>query len=124
MADLLTQPLIQRERGSGSRRCLERSLERLGVAASRLNVVLELGSGEAIKEAVLERVGVAVLSRRTVEREVTAGRLKAVPVEGLTLDRDIYVVRDRRRVLPGPAQLFLAVVKPEPANAARAHATP
>jgi DNA-binding transcriptional LysR family regulator len=124
VAELLAQPLVQRERGSGSRRCLERSLERLGVAASRLNVVLELGSSEAIKEAVLSGVGVAVLSRRAVEREVAAGRLRAVPVTGLTLDRDLYLVRDRRRAVPSPAQLFLAVVKPEPEDAARPRTTP
>jgi DNA-binding transcriptional LysR family regulator len=118
VSDLLTQPLIQRESGSGSRRCLELALERLGVTPSRLNVVLELGSGEAIKGAVLEGAGVAVLSRRSVEKEVTAGQLRAVPVEGLTLDRAIYVVRDRRRVLPGPAHLFLALVHPEPESPA------
>lgn len=124
VADLLTQPLIQREQGSGSRRCLERSLERLGVAASRLNVTLELGSTEAIKEAVLERVGVAVLSRRSVIREVEAGQLRAVRVEGLTLDRNLYLVRDRRRVLTRPAQLFLIVVKPEPADTSEPSGAP
>lgn len=114
--ELLTQPLIQRERGSGSRHCLERSLERLGVPLSRLNVVLELCSSEAIKEAVVARVGLAILSRRAIGREEEAGRLKAVRVEGLTLDRDIFIVRDRRRVLPGPARLFLDLVQPEPAR--------
>ena len=124
VSELLTQPLIQRERGSGSRRCLERSLERLGVTASSLNVVLELGSGEAIKEAVLQGVGLAVVSRRTVEHDVAAGRLRAVRVEALTLDREIYLVRDRRRVLPRPALLFLAVVKPEPEGSTRPHSGP
>jgi DNA-binding transcriptional LysR family regulator len=114
IADLLSQPLVQREQGSGSRRCLERAVERLGVAPSRLKVVLELGSTEAIKGAVLEGAGVAVLSQRAVEKEVAAGQLKAVPVAGLTLDRDIYVVRDRVRVLPAPAHLFLTLVRPEP----------
>ncbi|MBX9584552.1 MAG: LysR family transcriptional regulator [Gemmataceae bacterium] len=114
VSDLLAQPFVQREAGSGSRRCLERALERLGVVPSRLNVVLELGSNEAVKGAVLERAGVAVLSRRAVEGEVEGGRLRAVPVDGLTLDRAIYVVRDRRRALPGPAHLFLALVRPEP----------
>lgn len=114
VSDLLAQPLIQREHGSGSRRCLERALGRLGVAPARLNVVLELGSSEAIKGAVREGAGVAVLSRRAVEKEVKAGQFKAVLVAGLTLDRDIYVVRDRRRVLPRPAELFLTLVQPEP----------
>jgi DNA-binding transcriptional LysR family regulator len=114
VSDLLSQPLVQREAGSGSRQCLERALGRIGVAPSRLTVALELGSGEAIKQAVLAGAGLAVLSRRTVENEVTAGQLRAVPVEGLTLDREIYVVRDRRRALPGPAHHFLTFVRPEP----------
>lgn len=118
MKDLLAQPLVQREEGSGTRRCMERALERAGVAPARLAVALELGSTEAVKGAVLEGAGVAVLSRRAVEREVAAGQLKTVPVEGLALDRDIYVVRDRRRALPGPAELFLAFVNPEPESAA------
>jgi DNA-binding transcriptional LysR family regulator len=115
---LVAQPLIQRERGSGSRRCLERSLERLGTAPAALNVVIELGSSEAIKEAVLEGLGVAVLSRRAVQKELRAGRLKALIVDGLTLDRDIFLIRDKRRVLPTPAQLFLDLVKPEPVTRA------
>src|SRR5215211_765969 len=84
LREFLGQPLVQRERGSGSRRCLERALERHRVTVSALNVVLELGSNEAVKEAVLQGVGVAVLSRRAVEKEVQAGRLKAVHVDGLT----------------------------------------
>jgi DNA-binding transcriptional LysR family regulator len=116
--DLLAQPLVQREEGSGTRRCMERALERMGVAPARLTVALELGSTEAVKSAILEGAGAAVLSRRAVEHEVEVGRLKAIAVEGLTLDRDIYVVRDRRRALPGAAELFLAFLKPEPESAA------
>jgi DNA-binding transcriptional LysR family regulator len=114
--DLLSQPIVLREPGSGSRRCLERALEQLGVAPRRLTVALELGSTEAVKRAVLEGAGAAVLSRRAVEPEVAAGQLKAIPVEGLTLERDMYVVRDRRRVLPGPAQRFLALLRPDAAT--------
>ena len=91
-ADLAAQPLIQRERGSASRGCFEQSLERAGTDPSTLNVVLELGSGEAIKEAILEGVGVAVLSRRAVRADVRAGRLRPVPVDRLTLGRDISAV--------------------------------
>jgi DNA-binding transcriptional LysR family regulator len=113
--EFLAQPFVQREEGSGTRRCVERALERAGVSPARLTVTLELGSAEAVKGAVLEGAGVAVLSRRAVEREVDAGQLKTVAVEGLALDRAIYVVRDRRRALPGAAELFLAFANPEPA---------
>jgi DNA-binding transcriptional LysR family regulator len=103
-AELRTVPLIQREHGSGSRQCFEREAG----AAGPLNVVLELGSTEAIKGAVLEGVGVAVLSRRAVRDEVRAGKLKPIGIEGVALSRDICVAWDRKRVLPPHACLFLA----------------
>lgn len=113
--DLAQQPLIQREPGSGSRQCLERALERVGLTPSALNVVLELGSSEAITAAVLEGLGAAVLSARAVQKEVRAGRVHVLRVEGLTLERDLFVVRDRRRALPAAAQTFLTSLGPEPA---------
>lgn len=109
-ADLAAQPLVQREPGSGSRRALEQSLERAGVPAASLNVVLELGSSEAIAGAVAEGVGVAVLSARAVEKEVRAGRLRTLRVAGVPLMRDLFAVRDRRRVLSAPAQQFLGLL--------------
>jgi DNA-binding transcriptional LysR family regulator len=107
-SDLIRQKLVQRERGSASRGCFERSLEKSGTEASALNVVLELGSGEAVREAVLEGAGIAVLSRRAVQADVRAGRLKPVRVDQLSLRRELYIVRDRRRVLSAPARRFLA----------------
>jgi DNA-binding transcriptional LysR family regulator len=113
--ELTAQPLIQREPGSGSRHCLERALEGAGLNPSSLNVVLELGSSEAITAAVLEGLGVTVLSARAVQKEVRAGRLHVLRVDGLTLERDLFVVRDRRRALPAAAQSFLTTLGPEPA---------
>jgi DNA-binding transcriptional LysR family regulator len=111
VADLLAAPLVQREPGSASRRCLERALEQAGVTPSALTIALELGSTEAILEAVSSGLGVAVLSRRAARKEVRAGRVKTVPVQGLTLTRDVYIVRDRNRALPSPADHFLGLLE-------------
>src|SRR5207253_3941055 len=51
-------PLVLREVGSGLRHCFEKSLEKAGLSLADLQVTLELGSNEAIKEAVLRRVGI------------------------------------------------------------------
>ncbi len=107
LAEFARQPLVLREAGSGSRWCLERALREAGKSLRDLNVVLELGSNEAIKEAVQRGLGAAVLSRHAVEKELKAKRLHAANVAGLTLERDIFVAHDRRRVLPIPARLFL-----------------
>jgi DNA-binding transcriptional LysR family regulator len=113
LSQLCQQPLVVRERGSGSRACLEHALERAGRSAQDLRIALELGSNEAIKEAVLRGMGLAVLSTHAVQKELDAGQLHALEVSGLALERKMYVVRDRRRVLPIPARLFLDFLEPD-----------
>jgi LysR family transcriptional regulator, low CO2-responsive transcriptional regulator len=107
-------PLILREAGSGLRHCFEKSLEQAGVSPADLKVVLEVGSNEAIKGAVLQGVGVAVLSVYAVRTELRSGLLHAVIVRGMRCDREMYIVRDRRRILPAPARLFLAYIESHP----------
>jgi DNA-binding transcriptional LysR family regulator len=112
---LVTHPLILREAGSGLRHSFEKALVRAGLSSSDLRVALELGSNEAIQGAVLRGVGVAVLSTLAVRREVAAGRLVALTIDGLCCDREMFVVTDRRRVLSTPARLFVNFVGAKPA---------
>lgn len=107
VSQLAAEPLILRAAGSGLRHCLEKSLKRSGRSLGELRISLELGSNEAIKRAVLKGVGLAVLSRYAVQDEIRAGRLKAFDVAGLRCDRKMYIVVDRRRVVPLPGKLFL-----------------
>jgi DNA-binding transcriptional LysR family regulator len=105
--DLAAHPLVLREAGSGLRHCFEKSLDRAGRSLAELRVALELGSNEAIKEAVHRGVGVAIMSILAVRKELKSGTLCGVEVEDIHCDRDMFVVRDRRRVPPLPARLFL-----------------
>jgi DNA-binding transcriptional LysR family regulator len=107
-------PLILRETGSGLRHCFEKSLDKAGLSLADLRVALELGSNEAIKEAVLRGVGVAILSTYAVQKELRAGQLHALHVSDLHCDRDMYIVQDRRRVLHLPARLFLLFLETHP----------
>jgi DNA-binding transcriptional LysR family regulator len=116
LAQLCQQPLVLREPGSGSRWCLEQALARAGKSLADLRITLELGSNEGIKEAVLGGLGVAVLSTHTVQREIEAERLHTLPIAGLDLQREMFAVWDRRRVLPIPARLFLDLLEPRPAG--------
>lgn len=111
---LYEQPLILREPGSGSRWCLEQALAKAGRTANGLQVALELGSNEAIKEAVLRGLGLAILSTQTIKQEIASGTLHALPVADLPLGREMFVVCDRRRALPIPARLFLDLLTAAP----------
>src|SRR5207237_5656682 len=111
---LAGHPVVLREVGSGLRHCFEKSLERAGRSLANLRVVMELGSNEAIKEAVLRGVGVAVLSSYAVQKALRAGQLHALTVSDLHCDRDMFIVLDRRRVLPLPTRLFLLFLETNP----------
>lgn len=114
VSQLPAHPLILREAGSGFRHCFEKSLDRVGRTLADLRVTLELGSNEAIKEAVIRGVGVAVLSVLAVRKELTAGRMRVIEFKDIRCDRDMFVVLDRRRVTPLPAKLFLNFLETNP----------
>jgi DNA-binding transcriptional LysR family regulator len=111
---LLQYPFVLREAGSGLRHCFEKSLDKTGLSLSNFRIALELGSNEAIKEAVLRGVGIAILSTFAVQKELRAGQLHALEVRDLHCERDMYIVRDGRRVLPLPARLFLLFLETHP----------
>ena len=104
---LAGESLIIRERGSGSRAALEKSLERAGLSLAALNITLELGSNSAIKDTVKGGLGIAFLSRLAIQREIDADELRAVTVSGLSLTRHFYLVYHRRRPLSAAASVFM-----------------
>ena len=82
------EPYIAREEGSSTRGVAERYLARLGVT---LTPAMELGSTEAIREAVAAGLGVALVSRHAVlarDRRIVAARLA-----GPRWTRDLLIVR-------------------------------
>jgi DNA-binding transcriptional LysR family regulator len=83
-------------RGSARRRTIDAHLARLGLPPRR--IVVELGQGEAVKAAVRQGVGVALLTRGSVTPDLQAGLLREVAVRGprLTFDYDVLVRRGRR----------------------------
>jgi DNA-binding transcriptional LysR family regulator len=106
--DLKTTPLLVREQGSGTREELEKWLHDHGAALADFNVVAELGSTAAIKEAIKANVGVAVVSHLSIADEVAAGTMKVVPVREIgTLHRDMYRVIDPRRIASPARVIFL-----------------
>jgi DNA-binding transcriptional LysR family regulator len=103
---LRSQPIILRESGSGARWVLEQAVARTGQSLADWHIAAELGSNEAIKEAVLRGLGVAILSASAVQKELRGGQLRTLPVADLSLERPLFLVWDRRRVLPVAAQVF------------------
>ena len=78
---LVEHAYISREPGSGTREFTDLYLRKAGIQPSELNVVMELGSPEALKGVVGTGLGFAIMSRVTVERERKLGELVAVPLQ-------------------------------------------
>jgi DNA-binding transcriptional LysR family regulator len=109
--DIRHEPLILRERGSGSRDTLERALGAVGLDFGAFRIVGEMGSTQAIKQAIRAGFGVSLISRRAVEDECRAGLLGCVPVRDLDVSRAFHLVTHRDRSRSPLAQAFLAFVE-------------
>ena len=113
LADVKQEPLIVRERGSGSREALERALDQVNSDLSTFRVVGEMGSTQAIKQAVRASVGIALVSKRAVEDECRAGLLFCLRVKDLRVARAFYLVTHRDRSRSPLAQAFVGFVESE-----------
>jgi len=97
LKELVEQPMILREVGSGSRKVFEDALHAAGLDSSALTVVAELGSTEAIRQALKSGAGVSVISLRAIQDDLDRGTLRTVPLEGIRLTRDFYLVYHKNR---------------------------
>ncbi len=109
--DLRHLPLIVREKGSGTWLTTKKALKNIGCPPERLKVVAELGSTEAVRQAVKAGLGAAFLSKRAVQEEIDSGLLVQVAVEGLSIKRNFYLVYPSRRTLSPTAQIFVDFFK-------------
>jgi DNA-binding transcriptional LysR family regulator len=101
-------PFLRREGGSGTRALVDARLAAVGVTVA---TAMELGSTEALKQAVLADVGVAWVPRLAILRELAAGALVAVPVPGLDLQRALSVIVPRGAAPAPLAEELLRLVR-------------
>lgn len=103
---------IMREQGSGTLATVNEGLGRLGVVRERLNTLLILGNPEAIALAVQEGLGVGFVSSIVVTRLVHRG-VAVVNVNGLNLEREIFIGRHARRPATAAQAAFWDFVQSE-----------
>lgn len=109
--NLLTEPFIIRERGSGTLQALLDSLSGAGHKSGALKVVAEMGSTTAVIQGIKNKVGLSVLSALAVEEELQAGHLKALPVAGLDMQRSFYLTINKLRTLSPLCTAFIDYLK-------------
>ncbi|HEB70613.1 MAG TPA: LysR family transcriptional regulator [Desulfobulbus sp.] len=104
---LIDEPFILRETGSGTRRVIAQFLRQQGMQENDLQEVAEIGSTAAIKEAVKAGIGISILSRRAITDDLECGRLATVSLNKLRITRPFYLIRRRKRQLAPVATTFV-----------------
>jgi len=95
LAEVAEHPFIVRESGSGTRMVFEQALRGGGIDPSELNVVMELGTSEAIVNAVEGGMGVGVVSHWMADKALTLGTVAQVTAPGFPVSRPFYAVSPR-----------------------------
>lgn len=93
---LAEHPFISREQGSGTREVTDNYFRAAGIAPDSLNLVIELGSPEAIKGVVETGLGFAIVSKASVVKEQRLGDLVAVPLKP-RLNRTLSMVYPKEK---------------------------
>jgi len=95
--ELVEGRFIVREPDSGTQQAVLGALAAFNLGLGALDVVMTLGNSEAIAMAVAEGIGVAFISERVAAEGISAGRVAVVPVEGLAIVQQLYMVRHAHR---------------------------
>ncbi len=103
-------PFIMREPGSGTRMAVEDFFAQRNIP---LQIRMELGSNEAIKQAIDAGLGISVLSRHTLALEGENGRLKILDVKGFPIPWQWYVGHNKGKRLSVIARTFLDFLNAE-----------
>ena len=106
-SNLEDQLLIMHETGSAPRKALENYIRKNDLSVS---IHLELSSNRAIKRAVEDGIGIALISRRVANEEIRNKRLRAIPLSDRSMTRKFYMVHHQDKYLSESLQNFIDMV--------------
>ena len=97
LSELMTVPYITREPGSGTLKSLEQRLRQSKCSINDFNIVAEMGSTQAVRQGIKNKIGVSILSAIAVADDVAIGSLKTLSIEGIDLTRSFYLTTHKQR---------------------------
>ena len=95
--ELVDEPFIMREEGSGTRISMEKRLHKLAISSDDLRIIAEVGSTTAVKQAIKANLGISLISERAVEEEIRLKLLKKIPIKKVSFKRTFLIIRDKKR---------------------------
>jgi LysR family transcriptional regulator, transcriptional activator of the cysJI operon len=106
--DLLEQQFILREEGSGTRELFENVMRRKSITYS---IAGEMNNAEAIKLAVAAGLGISVISRRSIEKELQRKELCAVEIPDLRFSRKFSIIYHKNKFVTSFMRNFIDIAK-------------
>jgi DNA-binding transcriptional LysR family regulator len=113
MEEIYGEPFILRERGSGARTIVDQILGIHDFDFSRLSVVAEMASTEAIRQSIKARLGISIISKQAIAEDLDRGALIAVSIKGIHFVRPFYLIRRKKRRISPICSVFLDYLQAE-----------
>ena len=122
-ADLKAMPWVFREPGSATRALFEKAVAKAGLRISDIEMVLELPSNEAVRAAVEDAAGAAVLSKLVVAASIEAGSL--IDLNFGLPKRMFFALRHKDRSITQPERELFKLIDalPQPTSRRTAHSS-
>lgn len=114
--DVIKEPFVIREEGSSTRVIIERFLADNGLSISDMHIALILGSTGSIKEAVERGMGLSIVSKWAIRKEVSCGNLRILKLKEGRIKRDFYVVLPKNSIVSPAVEEFISYLKNYPYN--------
>lgn len=112
--DVVKEPFVIREEGSSTRVIIEKFLAEHGISISDLHISLILGSTGSIKEAVERGIGLSIVSKWAIRKEVSCGNLRVLKLKEGKITRDFYIVLPKNTILSPAVEEFITYLKNYP----------
>jgi len=113
-SQIFSEPFIAREKGSGTWQTILACMDRAGFKSQDLKPRITMGNSMSVIQGILSRVGISILSTIAVANEIETGRLHAVTVEGLDLNRYFYLTLPKRRTQSPVCMKFMDFARQNP----------
>lgn len=112
--EITKEPFIFREEGSGTRQVIEKYLGKYSITPQNMTISMVLGSTEAIKESVENGMGIAIVSRWAVRKEIKYGTLKPLSFKEEKMLRDFSLISQKKAISSHAVDEFLSYFKAYP----------
>ena len=109
--DFIKDPIIIREKGSGTKKEMDLFLERIGVNPSDLNVIARMNDLEGIKKSIVNGLGISILSARSAIDLQKTKQILLFPLEESAHKRTFYIVYSKNRILKPHVRQFIQFVQ-------------